>query len=184
LRIDEKNNAITGWRYDDTPGGFPIVEASISGQTLSFKTLMTPDTDETVAWDLTLTAPGKADLRIPAEATRDGARLSAIPAERVDTTPAKNAASHPGVTPPHVLSSVTPQYTPEARAAKFSGICVVALTIDTQGNPINVHVEKPIGMGLDENAINAVKQYRFTPAMQDGVPIAKRIHIEVNFQYY
>ncbi len=83
-----------------------------------------------------------------------------------------------------MISSVDPEYTSQARAAKFSGKCLVALTIDTQGNPTNVHVEKLIGMGLDENAINAVKQYRFTPAMQDGVPIAKRVHIEVNFRYF
>ncbi len=98
--------------------------------------------------------------------------------------PQKTTHQNPGYTPPRLLHSVNPEYSPEARAAKFSGICVVALTIDTQGNPINVHVEKPIGMGLDENAINAVKQYRFTPATQNGVPIAKRIHIEVAFQYY
>ena len=178
--VDEKNNnAITGWR-DGTPGGSPIVEASISGQTLAFKTL---DLDGAVAWDLTLTTPGKAELRV-AEALPNGTKLPAIEAERVDTASSKDDNQNPGFTPPHVLSSVTPQYTPEARAAKFSGKCVIALTVDTQGNPINVHVEKPIGMGLDENAINAVKQYRFTPAMQDGVPIAKRVHIEVAFRYY
>jgi TonB family protein len=178
--VDEKgNNAITGWR-DGAPGGAPIVEASISGQTLAFKTL---DLDGPVAWDLTVTGPGKADLRI-AEALPNGAKLPAIPAERIDTASSKDDNSNPGYTPPHVLHSVDPEYSPEARAAKFSGKCVVALTIDTQGNPINVHVEKPIGMGLDENAINAVKQYRFTPAIQDGVPIAKRVHMEVDYRFY
>jgi TonB family protein len=178
--VDEKNNnVITGWR-DGTPGGAPIVEASISGQTLAFKTL---DLDGRVAWDLTLTGPGKAELRV-AEALPNGTKLPAIPAERVDTASAKDDNASPGYTPPYVLHSVDPVYSPEARAAKFSGKCVVALTIDTQGNPINVHVEKPIGMGLDENAINAVKQYRFTPAIQDGMPIARRVHIEVDFKYY
>ncbi len=178
--VDEKNNnAIKSWK-DGTPGGAPIVEASLSGQTLAFKTL---DLDGTVAWDLTLTTPGKAQLRI-AEALPDGLKLPAIEAERVDTAQAQDEKPNPGFTPPHVISSVDPQYTSQARAAKFSGKCLVALTIDTQGNPINVHVEKPIGMGLDENAINAVKQYRFTPAMQDGVPIAKRVHIEVDFRVY
>ncbi len=178
--VDEKNNnAITGWR-NGTPGGAPIVEASISGQALAFKTL---DLDGPVAWDLTLTSPGKANLRI-AEALPDGTKLPAIPAERTDTAPTKEDQPNPGYIPPQVLHSVVPVYSPEARAAKFSGKCVVALTIDTQGNPINVHVEKPIGMGLDENAINAVKQYHFTPAIQDGVPIAKRVHIEVDFKYY
>ena len=119
-----------------------------------------------------------------AETLPNGTKLPAIEAERVDTASAKDDNQNPGYTPPHLLHSVDPEYSPEARAAKFSGICVVALTIDTQGNPINVHVEKSIGMGLDENAINAVKQYRFTPATQDGVPIAKRVHIEVNFKYY
>ena len=177
--VDDKSNAITSW-HDGTPGGAPIVEASISGQTLAFKTL---DLDGPFAWELALTGPGKADLRI-AEALPNGSKLPAIPAERIDTASTKDDNTSPDFTPPHLLHSVSPEYSPEARAAKFSGICVVALTIDTQGNPINVHVEKSIGMGLDENAINAVKQYRFTPAMQDGVPIAKRVHIEVNFQYY
>ncbi len=177
--VDEKTNTITGWS-NGTPGGAPIVEASISGQTLAFKTL---DLDGTVAWELALIGPGKADLRV-AEALPNGTKLPAVPAERIDTASAKEDQANPGFTPPHLLHSVDPEYSPEARAAKFSGICVVALTIDAQGNPINVHVEKPIGMGLDENAINAVKQYRFTPATQDGVPIAKRVHIEVNFQYY
>jgi TonB family protein len=178
--VDEKNNnAIKSWK-DGTPGGSPIVEASLSGQTLAFKTL---DLDGTVAWDLTLTTPGKAQLRI-AEALPDGSKLPAIEAERVDTAQAQDEKPNPGFTPPHVISSVDPQYTPQARAAKLSGKCLVALTIDTQGNPTNVHVEKPIGMGLDENAINAVKQYRFSPAMQDGVPIAKRVHIEVDFRVY
>jgi TonB family protein len=177
--FDEKANTITGW-HDGTPGAAPIVEASISGQTLAFKTL---DLDGTFAWDLTLTAPGKADLRV-AEALPDGTKLPAIPAERIDTASAKDDTPNPGYTPPHLLHSVDPQYSPEARAAKFSGKCVVALTVDIEGNPINVHIEKPLGMGLDENAINAVKQYRFTPAVQDGVPIAKRLHVEVDFRYY
>jgi TonB family protein len=177
--VDEKTNTINEWR-NGTPGGAPIVEASISGQTLAFKTL---DLDGPVAWDLTLTGPGKADLRI-AEALPDGANLPAIPAERTDTASAKDDNANPGYVPPKVLHSVDPEYSPEARAAKFSGKCVIALTIDTQGNPINVHVEKPIGMGLDEKAIDAVKQYRFTPATQDGVAIAKRVHIEVEFRFY
>jgi TonB family protein len=177
--VDDKNNAITSW-HDGTPGGAPIVEASISGQTLAFKTL---DLDGPVAWELALTAPGKADLRV-AEALPNGSKLPAIPAERIDTASTKDDSTSPGFTPPHLLHSVPAEYSPEARAAKFSGVCVLALTIDTQGNPINVHVERPIGMGLDEKAIDAVKQYRFTPAMQDGVPIAKRVHIEVNFKYY
>ena len=70
---------------------------------------MTQDTDETVAWDLTLTAPGKADLRIPAEATRDGARLPTLPAERVDTASTKDENTSSGYTPPHVLHSVDPE---------------------------------------------------------------------------
>ncbi len=177
--VDDKTNTINDW-HNGTPGGSPIVEASISGQTLAFKTL---DLDGPVAWDLTLTSPGKADLRI-AEAMANGTKPPPIPAERVDTASAKDDNSSPGYIPPHVLHSVDPEYSAEARAAKFSGKCVVALTIDTQGNPINVHVEKPIGMGLDEKAIDAVKQYRFTPATQDGVAIAKRVHIEVDFRFY
>jgi TonB family protein len=185
--VDEKNNnAITGWSYG-TPGGAPIVEASISGQTLAFKTV---DSGGPVAWELTLTTPGKAQLRI-AEALPNGSRLPALPAERADPSTEKtvlpedrSSGGNQNSTQPRLISSVSPEYSPQARAAKFSGVCVVGLTVDTNGKPTNVRIVKPLGMGLDEMATKAVSQYRFAPSMRDGAAVPADIKVEVSFRYY
>ena len=70
-----------------------------------------------------------------------------------------------GVTSPPVPTHlVQAEYTQEARKAGFVGFCIVRLTVDERGIPQNGHGTRPIGMGLDENAIKAVKQERFKPA--------------------
>jgi len=68
---------------------------------------------------------------------------------------------------------------------KISGICMIGLTIDERGQPQNVHVVKSLTPTLDERALEAVKQYRFKPAMKDGrTPVAVPITIEVDFRLY
>ncbi len=78
------------------------------------------------------------------------------------------------VKPPVAVNTVNAEFSEEAKSAKYSGICYVSLIVDTQGNPQNVHVERALGMGLDEKAIEAVRQYRFQPAMKNGVPRTSR----------
>ena len=56
--------------------------------------------------------------------------------------------------------------------------------MDTNGNTRDPQVVRPLGMGLDEKAIEAVKQYRFKPATYKGHPVAVRVNIEVNFRIY
>ncbi len=89
-----------------------------------------------------------------------------------------------GVSPPTVLSSVDPEYSDEARRAKYTGIVVVSLIVDAQGNPQHVNVVRRLGMGLDEKAVEAVRQYKFKPAMFQGHPVPVEVNIEVNFQIY
>ncbi|MBW4027336.1 MAG: energy transducer TonB [Acidobacteria bacterium] len=93
---------------------------------------------------------------------------------------------HPGggVSAPQVTYSVDPEFSDEARRAKYQGICVVSLIVDAQGNPQHVRVVRPLGMGLDEKAVEAVKQYRFKPAMYKGHPVPVEIDVEVNFRIY
>ena len=50
--------------------------------------------------------------------------------------------------------------------------------------PQNVHVLHGVGMGLDEKAVEAVKQYRFKPAKENGKPVAVEMNVEVNFQIF
>ncbi|WP_236657484.1 energy transducer TonB [Acidisarcina polymorpha] len=89
-----------------------------------------------------------------------------------------------GVSPPTVLSSVDPEYSDEARRAKYTGIVVVSLIVDPQGNPQHVRVVRALGMGLDEKAVEAVRQYKFKPAMFQGKAVPVEVNIEVNFQIY
>ena len=89
------------------------------------------------------------------------------------------------VSAPKLISSVDPEFTDEARRAKYQGIVIVGIIVDAQGNPQNVHVIRAIGYGLDEKAIEAVKQYRFKPAIKQGKgPVPVSMNVVVNFHIY
>jgi TonB family protein len=89
------------------------------------------------------------------------------------------------VSAPTILHSVDPEFSDEARRAKYQGLCLISLIVDAQGNPQDIHVARVLGMGLDEKAIEAVKQFKFKPAMKDGkTPVPVRMTIEINFHLY
>ena len=85
---------------------------------------------------------------------------------------------------PKLIYAAPPSYSEAARKAKFQGIVLLSLVVDEDGNPQNVRVVRPLGMGLDEKAIEAVRRYRFDPALKDGVPVPVEIKVEVNFRLY
>jgi len=87
-----------------------------------------------------------------------------------------------GVSPPRPLFSPNPEYSDEARKAKYQGVCVLSLIVGPDGLPWNIRVARSLGMGLDEKAIEAVKQWRFQPAMKGGKPVAVAINVEVQFR--
>jgi protein TonB len=89
-----------------------------------------------------------------------------------------------GVSAPTVVSRVDPEFTEEARAANFQGNVAIQLVVDQQGNPQNIHVVRRAGMGLDEKAMEAVRQYRFHPAMYQGHAVAVQIIIDVDFHLH
>ncbi len=89
-----------------------------------------------------------------------------------------------GVRPPSVLYSVDPEFSEEARKAKFSGNVLVDLIVDENGQPSHVRVARGVGMGLDEKAVEAVRQYKFKPATKDGKPVKVELSIDVNFQIF
>jgi protein TonB len=89
-----------------------------------------------------------------------------------------------GVSAPQVIYSVDPEFSDEARRAKYQGVCIVSVIVDRQGNPQNVHVARSLGMRLDEKAVEAVKQYKFKPAYYQGRPVAVEIDVVVNFRIY
>lgn len=83
---------------------------------------------------------------------------------------------------PIYIHSVT--LSDQAIAEKFQGTVLVSALVAEDGLPSDIRVEKSIGHGLDEKAVEAVGKYRFKPAMKDGKPVAVRIFIEVNFKLY
>jgi protein TonB len=87
-----------------------------------------------------------------------------------------------GISRPIVLYQVEPEFSEEARKAKFSGSVTVYLYIEPDGTPSHVRVVQGVGMGLDEKAVEAVRQYRFKPAMKDGKPVRVDLYVAVNFQ--
>ena len=89
-----------------------------------------------------------------------------------------------GVSAPRVLYSPDPSYSEEARKAKFQGTVVLWTVIGPDGRVHDTKVARSLGMGLDQQAIEAVRQWRFEPSMMDGHPVAVQINIEVNFRLY
>jgi protein TonB len=89
-----------------------------------------------------------------------------------------------GVSSPELIFKVDPEFSEEARKAKFMGIVLVNLIVDQNGNPQNVHVLRGVGMGLDQKAVEAVKQYKFRPAKEGGKPVAVELNVEVDFQIF
>jgi TonB family protein len=89
-----------------------------------------------------------------------------------------------GTSAPRVIYNPDPEYSEKARLAKFQGVCVLFLVVDTDGIPQDIKVARPLGMGLDEKAIEAVKKWRFEPARKDGIPVAVKVNVEVAFRLY
>lgn len=95
---------------------------------------------------------------------------------------------HPGgdVSNPVLVYAPDPEYPKWAREAPgyTHEVCVVALIVDRDGMPQEVHVTRSAGKDFDASAMKAVRQYRFKPGVRFGSAVAVAIHIEVNFRKY
>jgi TonB family protein len=87
-----------------------------------------------------------------------------------------------GVTSPVPVYRIEPEYSEEARKAKYQGTVVLSVIIDAKGRPTNIKVIRSLGLGLDEKAIEAVSKWKFRPGLKDGKPVAVYASIEVNFR--
>lgn len=88
------------------------------------------------------------------------------------------------VHPPVLIHDQQPHYPESLRQAKLSGDVIVSLLVDQEGIPRNVQVVQGMGNEFDEKAVEAVEQYRFRPATQNGEPVPVNLKVEVNFQYF
>jgi TonB family protein len=89
-----------------------------------------------------------------------------------------------GVSAPRATYTPDPEYSERARKAGYRGTCVMRMVVDANGVPQDIRVTRPLGMGLDEKAIEAVRSWRFKPAMKDGLPVAVQINVEISFRLY
>ncbi|MGO9242341.1 MAG: energy transducer TonB [Bryobacteraceae bacterium] len=87
-----------------------------------------------------------------------------------------------GVSAPIPIYKPEPEYSEEARKAKFQGTVMLAIVVDTDGKAKNIQVVRSLGMGLDEKAVEAVAKWRFKPGYKDGRPVPVKANVEVNFR--
>jgi TonB family protein len=86
------------------------------------------------------------------------------------------------VLPPRVLEKKEPEYTRDAVKRKIQGTVVLSIVIASDGLPENIRVRRSLDPGLDNNAVESVRQYRFAPATKNGEPVAVEATVEVNFR--
>jgi TonB family protein len=89
-----------------------------------------------------------------------------------------------GVSAPRALYEPDPEYSDEARRAKYQGNVLLSLVVDATGHVRDIRVARSLGMGLDEKAVDAVQKWRFAPGMKDGHPVSVQVSVEVNFRLY
>lgn len=89
----------------------------------------------------------------------------------IATAPAKTNQPPLPDSQPVLLSKAEPEYSGEARRAKFNGDVRASITIDEHGYTTNISVLNSPGLGLDDNIIAALQKWRFKPAIKNGVPV-------------
>jgi TonB family protein len=89
-----------------------------------------------------------------------------------------------GVSAPRAIYAPDPEYSEEARKAKYQGTVILWVIVGSDGRVHDVKVQRSLGMGLDEKAMEAVKTWRFEPSRKDGQPVAVQVNVEVNFRLY
>jgi TonB family protein len=87
-----------------------------------------------------------------------------------------------GVSAPVPIVKPEPEYSAEARAAKWQGAVLLQVVIDENGVPQDIKIVRPLGMGLDQKAIEAVQKWRFKPGLKDGQPVPVSANMEINFR--
>lgn len=170
----------------DLSGPEPIYQRAI--QILEAPALASP-TDLATALELYAGLLNKQGKVAEAEKVRERARpirarqvrelVTRIP-PAADASPGLKIGA--GVNSPVVISKVEPKYSPIAKIAKLQGTVVMRLVIGVDGSVRNVEVLRGIGLGLDEQGVEALLQWKFQSGMKDGQPVAVQANVEMNFR--
>jgi TonB family protein len=89
-----------------------------------------------------------------------------------------------GVLPPSAKYNPNPAYSGVASEVRYQGTNVLSLIVGADGSPMSIRISRPLGMGLDEEAVRAVSTWKFDPATKDGTPVPVMINVELNFRVY
>lgn len=82
---------------------------------------------------------------------------------------------------PVKLHAPRPGYTEEARQARIQGVVMLQVIVDTEGNVIDPKILKGLPMGLDQQAVETVRQWKFKPALRNGEPVPVYYNLTINF---
>ncbi len=89
-----------------------------------------------------------------------------------------------GVTPPKPRSTPEPDFPDEAQKLGYHGVIMLMVVVDKTGQTRDIRIVRPLGMGLDQRAVDTVARWQFSPAQQDGQPVSVELAIEVDFHLY
>ncbi len=100
----------------------------------------------------------------------------------VSTCPGPVAKIASGVSAPKLISRIEPSYSEEARLMRHQGTVLLYVVVGSNGRIIDGRLIRGLGLGLDENAMDAVGRWTFAPATKDGAPVCVSAQVEVNFR--
>ena len=118
---------------------------------------------------------GNPDVRVPGGGNVNG------PGTAVEAPEEGPIHITVGITRPEILHKVAPRYTEMARRAGVQGTVIIEAIIDERGRVTNQRILRSLPMGLDQAAMEAVQQWRFTPAMRGDKPVRVYFTLTVNF---
>jgi periplasmic protein TonB len=124
-----------------------------------------------------------APIMPQASAPQQPAASAAQPTAEVPWPPVGVYRSGGGVTAPRLVKSARPDYTAEAMRAKVQGIVKLEAVVQPDGTVGEVRITRSLDrkFGLDDSAVKALKKFRFTPGMKEGVAVPVLVSMEVQF---
>jgi TonB family protein len=114
-----------------------------------------------------------------AQKTTDG-----VPSQPATSAVPVTQGPSSGASAPHVQYQPDPEYSELARQARYHGTVVLSMIVNVAGRPTGIRIVRPLGLGLDEKAVETVSRWKFAPAMKDGNPVAVQINVEIEFRLY
>jgi TonB family protein len=176
MTLKQQGQEVSGtFGYDDGSKPVPITKVGMRGEHLMFE----------------VQGRGKRFVSVRLDINRDGMSGEAISENqttkivfpRAEFSPAALNRNSGVVSAPVLIHKADPEYSEEARRAKLQGTVVLYLVIDEKGKVTNPKIQRSLGLGLDEKALECVAKWRFKPGMKsDGTPVSTSATIEVNFR--